>query len=732
MTVRAAHAGAAALVAWLALATGCGAAGDTCGPGTHLAGGTCIADDAITCGEGVTLADGQCVAASDATATDGFDASETVGDADAGADTLTDALEETATDGGCTAFCIGRVCGSNGCGGSCGTCQTPEAPVCNDASGQCAAVCVPQCTGKTCGDNGCGGSCGTCASGSTCNAASVCLPDAWTCTAAWFGDGAVCDCGCGAADADCAKPKLSLAGCEAQQICNATGQCVSKVPAGWTCAANTYAALDACNCGCGVPDPDCQYASLAVAGCSGFNPVCDGSGTCATCVPTCSGKDCGADGCGGSCGACSGANVCALGKCVDLCSPTPFKCQTATCGDDGCGGSCGSCAAGSACQNGSCVADTPVDDPTSCAGHCGSTAPAGCYCTASCQAIGYCCADYATTCACKPDCTGKACGSDGCGGTCGTCPGSAPYCNTAFQCDANCQPACGGKTCGPDGCGGTCGSCGSGATCSKANSCVPASWTCDPLLYGDKMGCDCGCGAQDIDCQTANAPLFGCPASATSCSTTGICDATFCANNAACGNQWCVGVYAKGDGTFAGTCDTAVSAGAAPGAGCDIDADCASLACIAGRCRIYCNSDADCATTELCVAEPVAAQGSGGMGGFAAVCAFIPGSHTACKAQANCSSTETCVALTDAKSLAPRYVCAKVGDVSAIGKACDAFPCENGQLCVSNGGALLCTLPCPAGAPDCPAQFHCDQVTFNSAGTVSTTDDPKVPVCLPN
>jgi hypothetical protein len=33
----------------------------------------------------------------------------------------------------------------------------------------CTASCTPSCTGKVCGDNGCGGSCGTCNSGYTCN-----------------------------------------------------------------------------------------------------------------------------------------------------------------------------------------------------------------------------------------------------------------------------------------------------------------------------------------------------------------------------------------------------------------------------------------------------------------------------------------------------------------------------------------------------------------------------------
>jgi len=52
--------------------------------------------------------------------------------------------------------CNRKICGSNGCGGSCGTCTPPE--VCQQ--GRC--VCIPNCVNRTCGNDGCGGSCGEC------------------------------------------------------------------------------------------------------------------------------------------------------------------------------------------------------------------------------------------------------------------------------------------------------------------------------------------------------------------------------------------------------------------------------------------------------------------------------------------------------------------------------------------------------------------------------------------
>ncbi|MFA5624010.1 MAG: hypothetical protein WC966_02985 [Bradymonadales bacterium] len=59
----------------------------------------------------------------------------------------------------CEAQCEGRECGSDNCGGFCGTCS--EGFVCKDF--HCVSGCEPQCEDRLCGDDGCGGLCGTCA-----------------------------------------------------------------------------------------------------------------------------------------------------------------------------------------------------------------------------------------------------------------------------------------------------------------------------------------------------------------------------------------------------------------------------------------------------------------------------------------------------------------------------------------------------------------------------------------
>ncbi len=67
-----------------------------------------------------------------------------------------------------------------------------------------------------------------------------------------------------------------------------------------------------------------------------------------------------------------------------------------------------------------------------------------------------------------------------------------------------CTPSCGARACGDDGCGGSCGSCAAGLSCSGAGACECALTTCgvacvdvasDPDHCG---GCDMACGATEV------------------------------------------------------------------------------------------------------------------------------------------------------------------------------------------------------------------------------------------
>lgn len=161
---------------------------------------------------------------------------------------------------------------------------------------------------------------------------------------------------------------------------------------------------------------------------------------------------------------------------------------------------------------------------------------------------------------CVPDCDGKQCGDDGCGGKCGTpcsagkasCLGPAsiqfpgnPQCNgTTFQCEVvgvsgspcpqgqvcqpdvaagakcvvaggGCTPNCTNKTCGDDGCGGSCGECGPNGYCdyTGGQQCVTGLHCPDytqATLAGSPWPMDRGCAAR-VGLSNATAPTTAPP-----------------------------------------------------------------------------------------------------------------------------------------------------------------------------------------------------------------------------
>ncbi|MBM4395068.1 MAG: hypothetical protein FJ087_05205 [Deltaproteobacteria bacterium] len=203
----------------------------------------------------------------------------------------------------CVPRCSNRECGSDGCGGSCGTCGTGQ--VCQATEKGDRKCCTPQCEGKNCGDDGCGGSCGTCEEGQTCHPLlDRCL---------WCNS--VPENGC------CSGPYVVR--------CSWNGA-VGALDCGTTCGWDPDASEYACDTE-GGSEPTGKYPK-----------ECD-----FVCKPQCAGAECGSDGCGGSCGTCGAGQVCTDGTC---CTPS---CPSGdwSCGADGCGGSCGDCPDGFWCTD---------------------------------------------------------------------------------------------------------------------------------------------------------------------------------------------------------------------------------------------------------------------------------------------------------------------------------------------------------------------------------------------
>lgn len=113
-------------------------------------------------------------------------------------------------------------------------------------------------------------------------------------------------------------------------------------------------------------------------------------------------RGCRPDECGGVCGDCNECGAtCVEGTCE------VSSCEDTRCGLDRCGHFCGQCDDARVCAQGHCVCRE---------GTCGGTDGVACaaYDEAWCE-----CADGA--CTCFPRCDGRACGSDGCGDSCGSC-----------------------------------------------------------------------------------------------------------------------------------------------------------------------------------------------------------------------------------------------------------------------------------------------------------------------
>jgi len=94
---------------------------------------------------------------------------------------------------------------------------------------------------------------------------------------------------------------------------------------------------------------------------------------------------------------------------------------------------------------------------------------------------------------CIPECAGKECGEDGCGGSCGAC-GEGFHCD-ADLCVPDCLPDCAGMECGDDGCGGSCGDCQLDELCFDG-ACKPK---CSPYAFGTAgLGVNNGWSCTDV------------------------------------------------------------------------------------------------------------------------------------------------------------------------------------------------------------------------------------------
>ena len=347
-------------------------------------------------------------------------------------------------------------------------------------------------------------------------------------------------------------------------------------------------------------------------------------------------------------------------------------------------------------------------------------------------------------CGCTPSCAGRACGDDGCGGSCGTCAsdrtcsaagscacsggrtdcggscvdtatdaahcgGCGVACGGGQRCEggscvSSCTPSCAGRVCGDDGCGGSCGSCAAGQTCSAAGACVSS---CTPSCAGRVCGddgcggscgacgagrvCDgvgsCVCGSGRADCggscvDTSVDPLH-CGGCGSACAAGQACVSGACACVPSCAGRVC-----GGDGC-GGSCGSCAVDRVCAGGSCECGA---SLSLCGGECvdvRVderHCGAcGSACAASMQCVAG--ACTSGGADGGCVAACEgrdcgddTCGGSCGTCEASRACGAGGRC--LCEGGETACGGACVDLRSDAAHCGACESA-CAADQRCVS-------------------------------------------------
>jgi agmatine/peptidylarginine deiminase len=350
-----------------------------------------------------------------------------------------------------------------------------------------------------------------------------------------------------------------------------------------------------------VPDGTCTAAGSCAGATEGYSGTCASSADCHgpqwLCVQDGSCAESQVDPCDGITyeGCCTGDTVTwcesnglkTIDCATDAQAPGPHCTWDASAGYYWCGTTVASDPTGNYPR--ACAPCTP-----DCTGKvCGSNG-----CGGTCGACGAGLTCLAGTCVCVPDCAGKACGSNGCGGSCGACGASL----TCLAGTCVCVPDCTGKVCGSNGCGGACGTCATGLACvSGACICVPdcAAKACGPDGCGGSCGsCDAGLAclagvcACVPDCAGKVCGSNGCGGSCGVCGGGEACSQGACVCAPACSGRTC------GDDGCGGTCGTCGDHQACVDGACACVPDCAGKSCGDDGCSGTCGT---CGDHQACV-----------------------------------------------------------------------------------------------------------------------------------
>ncbi len=377
---------------------------------------------------------------------------------------------------------------------------------------------------------------------------------------------------------------------------------------------------------------------------------------------------------------------------------------------------------------------------------------------------------------CVPDCTGAACGPDGCGGTCGACPADAAC--VQGRCTAVGVNPCGDGTCEPDEdcatCPADCGACCGDGACAEDEDCATCLADCP---CGDGQRCDgpsraCVAACTPIDCATVECGDDGCGGACGACGGGETClegrCRTTCGDAICAPGEDCLSCPADcggccGDGACSDPhgedCATCPADCPCPeGEGCDVEARaCSPLCAPACRGRICGPDGCDgvcgvCDPGEVCdefgrCAEPPARCGDGAcLPADGEDCATCPADCGPCCGDGACAPDENCAtcpadcacpaetACDIASRICAPLACtpdcfARICGPDGCGGACGQ--CAAGELCDPERGR--CVVQC---VPDCGPDDQCGpdgcgDVCGECADGDACRDRRCVPPCAP-
>lgn len=351
---------------------------------------------------------------------------------------------------------------------------------------------------------------------------------------------------------------------------------------------------------CDPNKPTCDDNSLV---------VCNADGTAIQTSTSCGSGTC--DAAGEDCNACEPGSKKCDGESVATCEPTGQTFESTP------------CPGGKTCIGlGQCVeCDGPEDcsalDAACKVGVCGSgnrcvpgNAPNGMACDTNGRA-GTC---SNGTCQCMPQCNGKQCGPDGCGGECGSCSqvctssGRCVECENSGDCDATfacssnkcaCSRStteCNGRCIPSSGCCTASDCTGRNTTCNGENKCVCESSRFRECSGGDGCVVSTGCcpGESGRSCTTSGGAEGTC--------SQGTCAEAAC--SAACRDSLYLPCSQCKGGTTCSVYEVCTI-------DCSSNSDCPGGQCAGSQCRRPCSDNNDCLTGTNCSAGFCAWNGNG-------------------------------------------------------------------------------------------------------------------------